>query len=178
MDVLKYSYTYTDVKNMALASSRTGRRPREVGSALVEMTFVLLPLMGLIFLIVDVAWMIFARASLQEAAREAVRFGVTGQLAPGCSGLNASIKQIAQQSSFGFITAANASSVISIRYTSPSNSSTALTGCSATAGGNVLQVSISGISLAPMAPLLRSASPLALSANSADAMEPGQNNCP
>jgi Flp pilus assembly protein TadG len=144
----------------------------------MEMIFVLLPLLGLVFLMVDTAWMIFARASLQEAARQAVRFGITGQLAPGCSGLNASIRQVAQQHSFGFITTANAATVVGIRYSSPTDSTTALSGCSATAGGNVLQVSISGLTLKPMAPVLRNKTPLMLSANSADAMEPGTNNCP
>lgn len=149
-----------------------------MGSALVEFTFVLLPLLGLIFLLFDISWMIFAQAALQQAVREAVRFGITGQLAPGCSGLNASIRQIAQQASFGFITTANAAAVVGIQYTSPIDSTTPLSGCAASLGGNVLQVSISGLTLAPMAPLLGGASPLALSANSADAMEPGTNNCP
>jgi len=160
---------------MRPASRHSRRRPGQAGSALVEFAIVLLPLLGLIFLLMDIAWMIFARATLQDAAREAVRFGVTGQ---SKSGLNASIRQVAQEHSLGFITSANAASVVGIRYTSPSDSATALSGCAATAGGNVLQVSISGLTLAPLAPLLRSASPLALSANAADVMEPGQTACP
>jgi Flp pilus assembly protein TadG len=156
----------------------TGRRNREAGAAMVEMVFVLVPMLALIFLLVDTAWMLFARAALQEAVRQAVRFGVVGQLAPGCSGLNASIQQVLQQHSQGFVNAGNVSSVVSIRYTSPTDSTTALSGCTATIGGNVLQVSISGFALKPMAPLLRSSSPLTLAANSADVMEPGTNNCP
>jgi Flp pilus assembly protein TadG len=161
--------------NMFRVSRHPDRRRRQAGAAMVEMVFVLLPLLAIIFLLIDTAWMIFARASLQEAARQAVRFGITGQ-APG--GLNAAIRLVAQQHSFGFITSANAATVVSIRYTAPSDSTTALSGCSATSGGNVLQVSISGVTLRPMAPLLRSNSPLSLSANSADAMEPGANSCP
>jgi hypothetical protein len=91
---------------------------------------------------------------------------------------NASIQQVIQQHSQGFVNAGNVASVVSIRYTSPLDSTTALSGCTATNGGNVLQVSISGFTLKPMAPLLRSSTPLALSANSADVMEPGTNSCP
>jgi Flp pilus assembly protein TadG len=160
--------------------SRPAERFRhpEAGAALTEFAFVLVPLLALIFLMVDTAWMIFAKASLQEAVREAVRFGIVGQLAPGCSGLNASIRQVVQQHSAGFVNAQNASSVVSIRYTSPTDSATPLTGCAATSGGNILQVTVSGLAVVPMAPLLRSNSPLILGASSADAMEATPNNCP
>jgi Flp pilus assembly protein TadG len=72
---------------MYRVSRQSARNQREAGAAMVEMVFVLVPLLALIFLLVDTAWVIFARASLQEAVRQAVRFGVVGQLAPGCSGM-------------------------------------------------------------------------------------------
>jgi Flp pilus assembly protein TadG len=153
------------------------RRHREAGAALVEFAFVILPLLGLLFLLIDTAWVIFAKASMQEAVREGVRFGVTGG-SGACPSLNACIQQVVQQYSAGFVNAQNVASVVQIQYTSPSDSATPLTGCTATNAGNILQVTISRVAIVPMAPLLRSKSPLSLGASAADAMEASSNPCP
>jgi Flp pilus assembly protein TadG len=152
------------------------RRCRESGSVIVEFAMVLVPMLAMIFLLMDTAWLIFAKATLQEAVREGVRYGITG--GAGCTSLNACIQSTIQQYSFGFVTSSNASSVITINYYSPTNTGTALSGCGATTGGNVVEVSVSGISLVPLAPLWRSSAPLNLSASSSDVMESGTNACP
>jgi len=152
-------------------------KKRESGAVLIEFTFVILPMFALIFLTIDTAWLIFGRACLQEAVREGVRFGVTGQLATGCSGLNCSIKKTVQTYSFGFVTSSNASSVVQIHYYSPATL-TEVTGASASIGGNVVQVSVQGLSLVPLAPLWRSSGALTLNASSSDVMESGTNAAP
>jgi Flp pilus assembly protein TadG len=145
------------------------------GSESVEFGFVLVPLLAVVFLIINVGWIIFAKASLQEAVREGVRFGVTGQVTAGQAGVSSSIRQVVQQYSVGFVTPANASSKVSIQYLSPQTLGT-VSGAGACAGGNIVQVSISGISVSPLASLLINPAPLVLSATSSDVMESSPNN--
>ena len=97
----------------------------ESGVVLVEFSLALLPLLALLLLCVDVAWSIFARATLQD-------------LSP-------------------------------------------VTGAGGPAGGNVVEVSITGISIASFGPLWRSGTPVPLFAMAADVMESspnGINPCP
>lgn len=142
----------------------------EEGSEITELSLVLLPLLGVLFLIIDVSWVLFARSSLQEAVREGVRYGVTGQTFTGeC--LTASVQQVVQQNSFGFISAANMSHQVSVQFYLQSNLSTPVSGSGATAGGNVIKVSVSGVSVSPIGPILIAATPFLLSASSSDVME-------
>jgi hypothetical protein len=149
------------------SEARRRRAKRQRGSAIVEFGLVLTPLLALVFLIIDIGWVIFAQACLQEAAREGVRFGVTGQLQSGCSGLDCSITQVVQQYSFGFVSASN----VSIHYYSPSTL-TDVTGLpGATAGGNIVEVTVSGVSVKSLGAIGRAASPVVLAATSSDVME-------
>jgi len=152
------------------------RRRGQSGSAVAEFAIVLLPLLALVFLIVDTAWMIFARAAIQEAVREGVRAGITGN-PPGCSSssLNACIQQTIQNYSFGFVNPKNASSVVQISYYSPGTMAQ-VSGSNASIGGNVLKVTVVGLPLVPLGPLWRTATPLALSASSSDVIESGTTN--
>lgn len=59
------------------------RSKSEKGVEAVEFALMLLPVFGLIFLIVNVARVIFARACLQEAVRGGVRYVITGR--PGAA---------------------------------------------------------------------------------------------
>jgi Flp pilus assembly protein TadG len=156
---------------------RSRQRSAERGAEMVEFNLVLIPMMMLIFLSVDIAWAIFAKASLQEAVREGVRFGVTGTPPNGFC-LDASIKKVVTAYSGGVLNASN-QSAISIAYYSASNTGTNLAGqAGATAGGNILQVSVNGVSLKQLAPLFVSASPLSLSASATDVLESSPNNIP
>ena len=148
------------------------RRSSERGAVQVEFSLLMLPLFALVLLIMDVGWAVFAQVSLQEAAREGVRWGITGQLYTGCSGLDCSIKKVVQEFSFGFVNASD----ISIHYYSPCSGAactlTEVTGqAGATAGGNILQVSISGVTVKSFGALLRTTSPLSLGATATDVME-------
>ena len=88
----------------------------ESGVVLVEFSLALLPLLALLLLCVDVAWSIFARATLQNAAREGARFAVTGQILAGNSCLGSSIQQVVAQNSFGFVPPKKASSYVTVSY--------------------------------------------------------------
>jgi Flp pilus assembly protein TadG len=152
---------------------RSDRKRRQAGSEIVEFGLLLLPFLALVFLILNVAWIFFGWACLQEGVREGVRFGVTGELLPPNTGLNSSISNVVQQYSFGFLRAAN-SPVIDIQYYSPTTMQP-LSGSGATDAGNVIRVTAS-IKLMSLAPLPGShggftTSPITLTASSSDVME-------
>ena len=150
---------------------RTARGRRERGTVFVEFSLVFIPLFALLLLIMDFGWIIFAQASLQEAAREAVRYGITGQIASGCSGLDCSIRKQVVAYSFGFVRSSNASSLVSIHYYSPTTLTDVTGTSSATLGGNIVQVSISNVTVKSFAGLLQTGSPVVLAATSSDVME-------
>jgi Flp pilus assembly protein TadG len=152
----------------------------ELGSATVEFGLVLLPLMAFVFLLMDTAWLIFARSTLQHAAREGVRFGVTGQILAPASCLGDSIRQVVVTNAFGFVPASQSASMVTITYYNPSTLAVE-TGSGSTAGGNVIQVSISGLGIPALAPVWHSASPITLGASASDVLESPPNGikpCP
>lgn len=139
---------------------RSARRER--GAETVEFALMLLPTFALIFLIVNVAWVIFARVCLQEAVRAGVRCAITGTYT------NSGVQNYVQQHSFGMIP--DASSVC-VQYFSPINLSTPLASSVAVTGGDVVQVSIANVNVRPLAPLLISPAALPLSAGASDIMQ-------
>ncbi len=147
--------------------SRKAGAARERGSSLVEFWLVLLPLLSLLLLIMDVGWVVFAQASLQEGVREGVRFGITGNLVSGCSGLDCSITQVVETYSFGFVKSNN----VSIHYYSPSTLTDVTGQAGATAGGNIVQVSVSNISVKSLGAIWFNPTPLVLGATASDVME-------
>ena len=75
--------------------------------------------MALLLLTIDVAWSIFARATLQHAVREGVRFAITGQILPQSSCISDSVQQVVSKNSFGFIPASKAANYVTVSYLSP-----------------------------------------------------------
>ena len=148
-------------------------RYRRTGAELVEFSLVMIPLFGILFLTIDLAWMLFARATLQYAVREGVRYAVTGQTMTGM-GQDASIRTVVQQSSMGILSGSGASK-ITITYLDP-NANFAST--ASNAGGNVVQVSADGIDVFPMAPLFHSGSALSMTAVSSDVVESSPGGIP
>lgn len=124
-----------------LRSSRNSRNrsDRQRGAVFVEFSLVLIPLLALMFLTLDLAWVLFGWASLQEGVREGVRFGVTGQVLAPNTGLDPSIEQMVQLCSFGFLNAGNAPT-ITVQYFSPITLQEVTGQPGATAGGNVIKV--------------------------------------
>ena len=169
---------------MAKVSVTSSRRRRQGGQAIVEFGIVILPLLAFLFLIMDVAWIIFGWACIQEGVREGVRFAVTGQLLPGCTGQDASIRQIVQQLSFGFAGTTNqcgpgapANPLITIQYFSPTNMAPC-NGANCNVGGNVVKITVSGVTIGSFGPIFRKWTPINLGASSSDVMEGSPNGTP
>ncbi len=136
--------------------------------------------MALLLLTIDVAWSIFARATLQHAVREGVRFAITGQILPQSSCISDSVQQVVSKNSFGFIPASKAANYVTVSYLSPTDLSP-VTGATGPAGGNVIQVSVNGIAVHSFGPLWRSVTPIPLGASASDVMESSPNGvtpCP
>ncbi|HVT95628.1 MAG TPA: TadE/TadG family type IV pilus assembly protein [Bryobacteraceae bacterium] len=155
-----------------MTAARSGQR----GSAFIEATLVLLFLFALIFVIIDLSWAQFAKATLQHAVRAGVRYAVTGQTGTSPKGVAlgqvASIQQVVQQESMGFLTDA---SKISVQFFTPgTNPPTACpsttAGCNA--GGNLVVVSVQNFTVNPFAPLLRNGSPVTFTVSAGDLLEP------
>jgi Flp pilus assembly protein TadG len=142
------------------------RRTRQRGSELVEFSLTVIPMLAFIFLIIDLSWALFAQVTLQNAVRAGVRYAITGQTESG-KGQDASIKDVVQSSAMGFLQGATGLSQIVITYYDPVTLATT----NSNAGGNIVNVSISGFTLSPFGPILRNTAPIAISATASDRME-------
>jgi Flp pilus assembly protein TadG len=168
----------------------TARRIAQRGVEMIEFTLVLLPMLGFIFLLMDLGWAIYKRATLQFAVREGCRYAVTNQTqnltdANGNAyGVIDSIKYVVQRRANGLLGSAATDtgySLIQVRYYNPNNSLTAAltvpTSCATNTGqppnwgGNLVEVSVENFQATPLAPLFRSSSPLNFTARSSDRME-------
>jgi Flp pilus assembly protein TadG len=116
---------------------------------LVETALVMLPMLAIMFGIIDVSMVVFLRGLFQSAAREGVRFAVT--YSPTYNGLtcttqSACIKQVVQDNAIGFLAGTAGAARITIRYFNPSDLSTAVTTATPPAyinqSGNVVEVAI------------------------------------
>jgi Flp pilus assembly protein TadG len=67
---------------------------------MLEFTLVLLPFLALLFLLLDIAWAVYTRSTLQYAVAQGVRYAITSQTMSGL-GQKDSIKTIVQQNAFG-----------------------------------------------------------------------------
>lgn len=135
---------------------------REEGSDLVEFALVLIPMFMFVFAIMCASWFVFAKASLQHAVREGCRYAVTGQPV-------LAIQQKVVQNAVGI--PALPTGQVQVQYFAQSNLSTPLTGNTANAGGNLVEVAVSGVTINPLGPLGLGFSALTLSAAASDVME-------
>lgn len=161
---------------MVATGGKSARNKKsESGAALIEFSLVLIPSLGCIFLLIALAWVVFAWACVQEGVREATRVAVTCTPA---TGLNAAIKQELQQYSFGFVNPSNIGTVVSVQYLDPS-SLAPITGQVYT--GDVVKVSVNNLPVNTFVPILqsgphgtgqqlRSSGPLYVGATAADIM--------
>jgi len=150
----------------------------ESGSQVVELGLVLLPLLGVLFLIIDVSWLIFAQGSIQWAVQQGVRYAITSNTMAG-KGQDDSIKTVVQRNAMGFLTGTAGLNRITISYYAPSNLSTGVTGTGSNAGGNIVKVSVSNVPFSVLGPVFRSGpTSLLLSASSSDVMESSPGGMP
>ncbi len=165
------------------------RRLKQRGSDMLEFTLVLLPFLGFTFLILNVAWAVYTRATLQHAVLQGVRFAVTSQTI-GNMGLVASVQTVVQQSAFGQLhgtagaaTGVNGWNNIYVNFYQVASDGT-VTDVSTTTGGDgpvngvepLVEVSVQSISEKPfMAPVkmpgVSILSPLIMTATAWDRME-------
>jgi Flp pilus assembly protein TadG len=147
-------------------------KAEESGSATVEFSLVMLPLFAILFMTIDIAWIIFGSACIQEAAREGSRYAVLGS-GQAESTLDAGIKQVVQQYSFGLVKTSN----VSVDYYPPTGYSSAgvpanLDGTpQATAAGNIVKITVQGVTIKSAGPIFRLSTPLQLTASASDVMQ-------
>jgi Flp pilus assembly protein TadG len=80
------------------------RKRKQRGSQIVEYTLAFIPMLMFMFLILDVAWAIYSRATLQYAVAQGLRYAVTSQTGSlnGVSlGQIDSIRAMVQKNAFG-----------------------------------------------------------------------------
>ncbi len=148
------------------------RRTRQRGAQVVELGLTMVPILAIMFLLIDLCLAIFLKSTFQHAVREGVRYAITGQTETGM-GQDASIRSVVRGWAMGFIPESaegngDADQKIKIRYFSPDT----FVETQSNAGGNIVEVSIEGFSWNPIAALLKSGSPVTIAASSADLMEP------
>jgi Flp pilus assembly protein TadG len=134
---------------------------------MVELALVLLPLLAILFAIIDFSLAVFLRSTFRHAAREGARYAVTGRLATGL-GQDASIRAVVQKNAMGFLDGTSGAAKIFIRYYNPGT----LVETQSNAGGNIVEVSIEGYTWNWIAPVMRSGTPaLPVLARSSDRVE-------
>lgn len=153
------------------------RNRRRSGNALLEGVFTILPTFALIFAFVDFGLLLFRWATLQNAVREGCRYAITYQTANG-QGQNASIEAVVQQYAMGMVTTTDNPQDIFVKYYAPSNMTTPIAGSGGNVPGNIVEVSVQGVSwswIAPLSgsyggnvPFYRSSTPIVLNIYSSD----------
>jgi len=156
---------------------------------LIEFTLVLLPFLGFTFLLLDLGWVIYKRATLQFAVREGCRYAITNRTQAlndangNAFGMIDSVKWVVQRSAMGFLGSRSTDpgwSLIQVRFYDPNTSLTSAlplpANCASNVaapntGGNLVEVSVENFTASPLAPVLKSADPMVFVARSSDRME-------
>jgi Flp pilus assembly protein TadG len=158
------------------------RRKNQRGSEPLEFTLVFLPTLGFLFLILNIAWAIYGRATLQYAVSQGVRYAVTSQTI-GALGQKDSIRTIVQNNAFGQLGSGSQAAAwanIQIHFYLPDG-----TDVSNTVGGNgpqangvypLVEVSVVNITRKNLMPTVRMPglgilSPIVMTADAWDRME-------
>ena len=140
---------------------------------MVEGALAILPLLAVLFAVVDLSIAIFVKNTVQFAVCQGVRYAVTSQTLAG-KGQDDSIKTVVQGYTMGLLDTLSPDHVgknrIAITYYDPL-ALAPVAGAGSNIGGNIVVVSATGLSWAWMVPLLRGAAPLQYSVSSADIME-------
>ena len=136
------------------------RRKRQRGSEPLEFTLVMVPMLGFLFLLLNVAWAVYSRATLQYAVAQGVRYAVTSQTLSGL-GQKDSIRTIVQRHAFGRLGANSSASQwssIQVHFYLPDG-----TDVSSVVGGNgeqngvypLVEVSVESISNKNLMPTIK-----------------------
>jgi Flp pilus assembly protein TadG len=144
---------------------RARRRRSERGSQLVEAGLALTVFCAMLFLVIDAGWTLFVKSTLQHAVAEGVRYGVTGRTAGG-QGQVASIKAVVLSQAMGLLDSQQRT--LAVRFYDPDT----LGQTAQNLSGNLVEVAVESYQLAPLAPLLRSSTPIPLTVRATDIIEP------
>jgi hypothetical protein len=147
-------------------------------------------MMSMIFVLLNIAWAVFVKATLQYAVRTGVRTGITitgTQATAAGSNLTAMTKAVVQSRSLGLLKGTTGLSKIKVRYFQPPapGSTAAAVDVSTQTNGNtplyIMQVSVENFSLAALLPRIYKWSeapdktPTTINAISADLIEPSRD---
>jgi Flp pilus assembly protein TadG len=156
-----------------MCERRRANSSRRRGSALMEGPLAMLPLLAILFAVLDISIALFVKNTAQFAVCQGVRYAITSQTLAGM-GQDDSIKSVVQGYTLGFLNYLSPDHIgknrITITYYDPV-SLAPVSGAGSNAGGNIVVVSASGLSWAWMVPLLHGAAPLQFAVSSAAIME-------
>jgi len=133
----------------SLIPSKIRAKRYRKGQAAIEAALVIVPLLAMLCAIIDFSMAMFIRNSLVFAVREGVRYAITGQTgAGGASCQDASIKKVVQENAMGLLAGDDGLARIHINYYDPKTLAdvTASIVPAANSGGNVVRVTVSGVS--------------------------------
>jgi Flp pilus assembly protein TadG len=165
-----------------IASAASRRRKGRRGAEVLEFTFAFLPLLAIMFALLDISWAFFAKSTLQYAVRTGVRTGITitGTQATAAGGCLADmVKATVQRNSLGILAGSSGLSKIKVNFFDSTGDITAA--ANANAALHVMQVSVQGYSLRALVPRIYGwRQPIdnaatVLNASSADLIEPGSD---
>jgi Flp pilus assembly protein TadG len=142
------------------------RRRSQRGAELIEVSLILIPILGFIFLIFDLSFVIFMRTTFQHSVREGVRYGVTGRSDAGGGYADDAIKAVVKANSLGFLRSTAAANTIHVRFRDPSDGTQ-----TDNSQGNIIQVSIEDYSYGPLTLFAKMGFPVKIHAYACDLME-------
>jgi Flp pilus assembly protein TadG len=144
---------------------RTGQR----GNAILEAGLVLTALMVFVCGIIDVSMVLFIKNTISHATREGARYAITMRTEPDmCQ--EASIKQVVQRQSMGFLSSSANAARIQVNFYDPQTFA-----ASNNRAGNVVKVSVDSLPWSWIVPFGHMTGPATLSATSSDVLEAPAN---
>jgi hypothetical protein len=144
---------------------KSRRRRSQSGAELIEVSLLIVPILGFVFLTFDLSMIVFMRSSFQHAVREGVRYGVTGRV--DASGFaDVSIKNVVQNNAIGFLKSGQGPGTIHVRYMDPVDGSR-----TDNSQGNILQVSVERYRYGPLTLFAKMGFPVDIYARAFDLME-------
>ena len=172
------------------AGRRPQRRGRRKGAEIVEFTLAFLPLLMMALVLIDIAWSIYVKSTLEYAVRAGVRYGITitgTQATAAGSDLTTMVKAKVQSNAMGLLNGSSGLSKIVVHYLQPPapGSAAAATDVSTDSygntPGNIMVVSITNFGLAALVPRIFNwkgspdKSATIIGATAADLIEPSQD---
>lgn len=138
----------------------------------MEVAFILVPLLGLTFLLLNLSMAICLRSTFQHAVREGVRYAVTQQNSPGPCQDN-SVKAFVQANAAGFLSSTYAYNTLHVHYINPQTGNIAsnTNGQVANQGGNLVGATVEAYQFSPWAPYRWLSTPTTLWARAYDVLE-------